>query len=430
MLKIRRSSTAVHVRRRDLLSYPNFRFAISGQFFSQTSDALTSFTLAELLVFSFNKGPSLSAMAGTLSVSAIPLVVVSPIAGHLVDRFNRKAILQRGHLLRALITACALLATNSQFRIVGYVVFGLLLGLTRILYTARATSFPRLVRKHELVAADSTSLIVGVIAGSTGAGIGMALGGNSVVALSIAVLGQSLASCLFGRISIDLGVGERQSSRGHLIPMFRQLAKPKTRYAMYATTSHRFILGICIASIALLVDSAYGLNTTGYVAVLGFSAAGSFCGSLTAEWFSEHFPRRSITVIAFSASSAVMLISCATASPQIGLLSIAVASFLFQNLRVRSDATIQANVSKTNIGHVFAAYDMLYNLAFIVGAIAGIGLSGMLAFTVVIACASTGFAAMSITFAVINDGKSEDETSSNLHPSIWRGFAKKSATAV
>ena len=430
MIRFRRTSSAVHVRRRDLFSYPSFRFAISGQFVSQTSDALTSFTLAELLVFSFNKGPSLSAMAWTLLISAIPLIVVSPIAGHLADRFNRKSLLQRGHLLRALITAVALLATDSQFRVVGYIVFGVLLGLTRILYTARATSLPRLVRKHELVAADSTSLIVGVLAGSTGAGIGMVLAGNSVIALSIAVLGQSLAACLFGRISIDLGIGEKRRSRGHLIPMFRQLMQPKTKFAMFATASHRLILGICIASIALLVDSAYGLNTTGYVAVLGFSAAGAFCGSLTAEWVSEHFPRRSITVIAFSASSAVTLVSCIAATPRIGLLSIAAASFLFQNLRVRSDATIQANVSKSNIGHVFAAYDMLYNLAFIIGAIAGIGLSGMFGFATVLACVSTGFAAMSIVFAVINDGKSDDDTSSSLHPSIWREFAKKPVAAA
>jgi len=430
VIRFRRTSSAVHVRRRDLFSYPSFRCAISGQFVSQTSDALTSFTLAELLVFSFNKGPSLSAMAWTLLISAIPLIVVSPIAGHLADRFNRKSLLKRGHLVRALITAIALLATSSQFRIIGYVVFGVLLGLTRILYTARATSFPRLVRKHELVAADSTSLIVGVLAGSTGAGIGMVLAGNSVVALSIAVIGQSLAAFLFGRISIDLGMGGKRRSRGHLIPMFRQLMQPKTKFAMFATASHRLILGICIASIALLVDSAYGLNTTGYVAVLGFSAAGAFCGSLTAEWVSEHFPRRSITVIAFSASSAVTLISCVAATPRIGLLSIAAASFLFQNLRVRSDATIQANVSKSNIGHVFAAYDMLYNLAFIIGAIAGIGLSGLFGFATVLACVSTGFAAMSIVFAVINDGKLDDDASSTLHPSIWREFAKKPATAA
>jgi hypothetical protein len=37
---------------------------------------------------------------------------------------------------------------------------------------------------------------------------------------------------------------------------------------------------------------------------------------------------------------------------------------------------------------------------------------------------------MSIVFAVINDGKLDDDASSTLHPSIWREFAKKPATAA
>jgi hypothetical protein len=73
---------------------------------------------------------------------------------------------------------------------------------------------------------------------------------------------------------------------------------------------------------------------------------------------------------------------------------------------------------------------MLYNLAFIIGAIAGIGLSGLFGFATVLACVSTGFAAMSIVFAAINDGKSDGEDSPHSHPSIWREFAKKPVTAA
>jgi hypothetical protein len=54
----------------------------------------------------------------------------------------------------------------------------------------------------------------------------------------------------------------------------------------------------------------------------------------------------------------------------------------------------------------------------------------MFGFATVLACVSTGFAAMSIVFAVINDGKSDDDKSSSLHPSIWREFAKNPVTAA
>ena len=419
------------MRRRDLFAYYDFRLAIGGQLLSQSSDALTSFTLAEILVFSFNSSPSLIAMASTLLMSAIPLIVVGPIAGHLADRFNRKSLLVNGHLARALIAGSAAISVLPKFHAFGYVAFALLLGLTRILYTARATAFPQLVRKHELVAADSTSLIIAVIAGSIGAAIGMATAHHyPVLALLFAATGQFVASRLFGMVKIDLGKGTSKNSLGHVLDAFKQLKKQKTKFAIYATASHRLILGMCIASISLLVDASYGLHTTGYVAVLGFSATGAFIGSVTAEWMSEHFPRRSITVIAFGGSAIVICIACLASTPRVGLIALSIASFLFQNLRVRADATIQTNVSKSTIGHAFAAYDMLYNLAFIFGAIVGIGLSGLLSFTAVLACVATSFAAMSVVFAVINDGKQDGETSPSQHPSIWRVSARKPVTAA
>ena len=419
------------MRRRDLFAYYDFRLAIGGQLLSQSSDALTSFTLAEILVFSFNSSPSLIAMASTLLMSAIPLIVVGPIAGHLADRFNRKSLLVNGHLARALIAGSAAISVLPKFHAFGYVAFALLLGLTRILYTARATAFPQLVRKHELVAADSTSLIIAVIAGSIGAAIGMATAHRyPVLALLFAAMGQFVASRLFGMVKIDLGKGTSKNSLGHVLDAFKQLKKQKTKFAIYATASHRLILGMCIASISLLVDASYGLHTTGYVAVLGFSATGAFIGSVTAEWMSEHFPRRSITVIAFGGSAIVICIACLASTPRVGLIALSIASFLFQNLRVRADATIQTNVSKSTIGHAFAAYDMLYNLAFIFGAIVGIGLSGLLSFTAVLACVATSFAAMSVVFAVINDGKQDGETSPSQHPSIWRVSVRKPVTAA
>ena len=76
MKQLRRATTAVHVRRRDLFKYIDFRRAISAQFSSQIADALTTVTLANVLVFKFSDGPSLRAMASTLVVSLIPLILV------------------------------------------------------------------------------------------------------------------------------------------------------------------------------------------------------------------------------------------------------------------------------------------------------------------------------------------------------------------
>ena len=420
MFRLRRSTSAIHVRRRDLFKYPDFRNAICGQFVSQSADALATLTLAQLLLFKFNEGPSIAALVSALIASALPLLLIGPIAGHLADRLPRRLLLSRGNALRGVITLCGLFATTASTRWFGYIIFGLLVALTRILYTARASSLAQLVRKHELVAAHSTSLILSVIAGALGAGLGTRISGNlPLVALAIAGSSQIFAAWLFGRISTPLGGGNSSAKHCDFRSLTSQFVSAKTRFAILATSLHRLMLGVCIASIALMVDRSYHLQTTGYVTVLGFSAAGSFTGSITAEWLSERYPRRSITVMSFVLAATAIGTAAVFESPRIGLVAVAICSLSFQNLRIRSDATIQANANKENVGRIFAAYDVLYNAAFLSGCAIGILASGVLKYSEILSLVTIGYACNAVIFLQMRDGKrSEDQT----HPSIVASF--------
>ncbi len=420
MLKLRRVSSAIHVRRRDLFKYPDFRNAIGGQFVSQSSDALATLTLAQILLFKFSEGPSITALTSALIASALPLLLVGPIAGHLADRLPRKLLLCRGNALRGTITLCGLFATTESTRWFGYVIFGLLVALTRILYTARASSLAQLVRKHELVAADSTSLILSVIAGAIGAGIGTGISGSMpIVALVVAGSGHIFASWLFGRISIPLGGGDQSDKHCDFRSLASQFVSAKTRFAILATSLHRLMLGVCIASIALMVDRSYHLQTTGYVTVLGFSATGSFTGSITAEWLSERYPRRSITVMSFVLAATAIGTASVFQNPRVGLVAVAICSLSFQNLRIRSDATIQANASKEKIGRIFAAYDVLYNAAFLSGCAIGILASGVLKYSEILSLVTVGYACNAAIFLRMRDGKRSEN---QAHPSITASF--------
>ena len=420
MIRLRRSTSAVHVRRRDLFKYPDFRNAIGGQFVSQSADALASLTLAQLLLFKFSDGPSITALTSALVASALPLLLVGPIAGHLADRLPRKLLLCRGNALRGVITLCGLFATTASTRWFGYIIFGLLVALTRILYTARASSLAQLVRKHELVAADSTSLILSVVAGAIGAGIGTGISGSMpIVALVVAGSGHIFASWLFGRISIPLGGGDQSDKHCDFRSLASQFVSAKTRFAILATSLHRLMLGVCIASIALMVDRSYHLQTTGYVTVLGFSATGSFTGSITAEWLSERYPRRSITVMSFVLAATAIGTASVFQNPRVGLVAVAICSLSFQNLRIRSDATIQANASKEKIGRIFAAYDVLYNAAFLSGCAIGILASGVLKYSEILSLVTVGYACNAAIFLRMRDGKRSEN---QAHPSITASF--------
>jgi MFS family permease len=404
------------VRRRDLLKYIDFRRAMSAQFLGQTADSLTTITLAQVLIFNLSAGPSLTAMTSSLVVSLIPYLVVGPISGDFADRFHRRILLSRGQLLRAAFTLLAIVSTFTSLsggRLVGFVCFCALLCLTRLLYTARATSLAALVRRHELVAADSSSLILGVIAGATGALISSQFSTQMpLVAFLISGTMHILAARQFAVIETELGGGARRTKTIRPSALLRQLWLPKTRFAMAATATHRALLGVCIASIAVMIDKSYNLNTTGYIAVLGFSAAGNFGGSVTAEWTSEKFPRRSITVIAFALTGFAIALACIFTNPFVALGAITVAAFSFQNLRVRSDATIQANASKANLGKIFASYDVLYNVAFIGGGIVGISATSFFKYQVVLAFVCGAYSVFAVIFTQLKDGKEKKFTHS------------------
>lgn len=406
VIRIRRALPPVHVRRRDLFAYPDFRFAMSGQMCSQMSDALTTFTLAEVLVFGPLGHASTSTLVSTMCSAAVPLLFAGPIAGRTADRVHRKHILMYGHFIRALLTLVAAVSILDDGRAVGFVSLALLTGLTRILYTARVTSIPQLVRRHELVGADSTSLILSVVAGALGAGLGSVLASTTpLIAFAIAALGQLVAAMLYRSIAAELG-GGRSSKDCDLKTLLAHLVRPRTKFAVLATTAHRLLLGLSLASVAMMIDARVQLSTAGSVVVLGSGAVGSFLGSMCAEWATETFPRRTIALLSFGLTALSMAIAAIIAHPFVGLGSLLAGAFLFQVLRVRSDASIQANVEPGALGQVFATYDIIYNLAFIIGGIAGVSLAPVTPYSVVVGAIVVAYIALAVMFAtVIKDGK-------------------------
>jgi hypothetical protein len=399
--------SAVHVRRRDLLKYPDFRQLLSSQFVSQVADALTTFTLAEMLLFTFSDGPSLRAMSVGFLLAAIPLVIVGPIAGNLVDRYRRNFLLWSGHVIRALVTLLLVPMVVWRIELLGYMVFGLLISLSRMLYTARATSLPRLVRRHELVAAGSSSLIAGVIAGSVGAGIGGIIAPSlPIIAIVIATIGHLVAAKGYGNIGGDLG-GAEVHERVSFLSVRKEIYSVKTRFVILSTMSHRFLLGTALAGIALFVDRTLHLNTTGYVSVLGAAAIGSFCGSIASEWITEHLTKRSITYLAFLLGAATMATAALFPRPLVGLCAVTFTAFSFQVLRIRADATVQANSHSESVGHIFTAYDILYNVSFIVGGTLGMIISLQFDLTAILGGVAIAYCFGALAFSVLPDGKGQ-----------------------
>lgn len=370
-----RHGELLHVTRRSLLKFRDFRCVVLGQVVSQASDALMLVVLAKSLLFAGTDGPTPVLLAQAAMSGAIPLVIAGPIAGYLADRWPRKQILVSGQAVRALLALLAGLTVYFSAATATLAAFVCCLCATRVLFTARVASVRHLVRQHELVAADSLMLIVGVVAAGIGASIfavSSLLG--SVGQLILVALGHFVAAYCFDRTRAWLG-GDGDTSGVRWRAVFTQLSCGKTRFAVLSTGAHRALVGMLVASVALDVDHRTNGAASGYALALGVAGAAGFLGSVTSEWMNERMPRRVLTVGCFATAS------CAVASvfvvPGIigRLAAVGICVFLFQNLRVASDATIQANAAPGSCGRVFAAYDITFNLSYIVGLLAGLALS-------------------------------------------------------
>jgi predicted MFS family arabinose efflux permease len=170
---------------------------------------------------------------------------------------------------------------------------------------------------------------------------------------------------------------------------------------------------MCLAAIAMMIDSTIGLSAAGSVVVLGCAAAGAFAGSFCAEWATEHFPRRVIASGSFFFSGTSLLIAAIVPRPYVALGSLAVAAFLFQILRVRSDASVQANANPMILGQIFAAYDIVYNVAFIAGGLLGVVLVDDVSFTTIVASVVLVYFLLAGIFLTIDDGKAEGREALN-----------------
>jgi MFS family permease len=386
-----RHDNQIHVSRRSLLGFSDFRRFLVGQFSAQLADAMFTIVVATTILFENESGPAASRLAQMVVSAAVPLVLAGPLAGIVTDRFSRRRILWVGQILRSLMCVILVIALITRRHELIVVLFGTQLCANRVLYTVRAASIRHLVRHHELVAADSLMLLAGPVAAGVGAGlvVGLRVLGPYIGLVMIAV---HVAS-LFFYVSIAAVLG---GGADHAVAPWREasqhLRESKARYAIVTTSLHRLVFGLLYAATAIHLESSLHSSGRAYAFVVSASGLGGFLGTWTAEWVNERIPRKSLTFGTFAFSAVVAGISALFIDSLIIVgACVCTIGFLFQNLRICNDATVQSNATRGAGGREFAVYDVTYNLLFLCGIVIALPLRTLLDTRDMVAIAATAF---------------------------------------
>jgi MFS family permease len=175
----------------------NYRNTWIGQVVSEVGDHFNNVAVFSLAVATTRSGMVVS---GVMLSRAIPAMLVGPLAGVVLDRFDRKRVMIASDLIRAVVAMLFILTVNRGGTWLLYVLSALLMVASPFFTSGRAAILPAIATSEELHTANSLTQTTQW----TTLALGAFLGGASVTAFGYrwAFFGNSL-SFLFSAICIS-----------------------------------------------------------------------------------------------------------------------------------------------------------------------------------------------------------------------------------
>ncbi len=331
-----------------------------GQLVSQLGDWFNTVAVYALL---YEITSSATAVAGMMVVQFLPIAVVGPMAGVIVDRFDRRKIMIGADLVRGVAVLGLLLADSQATVWIAYAAIGVSVAATGFFEPARSSAIPMVVAKRDLVSANALS----TASWSAMLAVGASLGG-AVTALAgrdVAFLINSLSFFLSAALIWQVRLPARQAHE-------RTGGFNELREGLAYMTSHPVVGSVAlvkggwsIAGGALLLLTVFGErifpiggSPAAGIGVLyaarGIGAAG---GALLVNQIVGREPqrlRRAIAPAYFAAGTAYATLAIA---PNIwsAAATVVVAHVFGSLLWVASSVMLQLSVPDRYRGRVFAA---------------------------------------------------------------------------
>jgi apolipoprotein N-acyltransferase len=364
---------------RRVLSAAPFRKLLGAQTAGQAADGFAQISFAQLVLFEAGRGASPGALAALLAVTLLPFSVVGPVAGMLIDRYDRRRVLVAASLVRVGIVLGGVPMLAADTTAPAYVAVLALLSTSRFVLAGKGASLPRTVDGGPLVLANALSAVAGMVAAFAGAVVGSTFVARAPAAGFVVAAGLYAAAALVWSRLADLGGGTATVTVGHAVRAgmaevaagARFVARTRAvRTPLLAVAAHRFLLGGGFIVLVLVADRRYRLEAPGYGLALAVTGVGAFLGSLAAPRLARRHDERALLPAGFFVAAAAATV--AGFDPSLGILvgGIGVAAFGFQTVKVLVDALVQRASPDVVRGRTFAAYDVLYNVAFVAAGLA------------------------------------------------------------
>ncbi|MGN6689102.1 MAG: MFS transporter [Actinomycetales bacterium] len=343
-----------------MLVRPGYRRLWAARTVSQAGDVV-QFTALALLVYSLT-GSGLG-VSGVVLAEIAPVLLLAPLAGPLVDRLPRVAVMVAADLAR-LVLAAVLAVWHGEVAVVYAVAFGLSAG--GVFFNPAAGSLlPTLVSEEQLVAANSglwsAAVLIQValapVAGllATTAGFGWAFTANAGSFAASALLLWGLRPGEAPRPVGPASIWTQGRAGWALLGRDRLLRALAVAQALAALSA-----GATSALLVVLAARRLQVTRAGYGLLLSAIGVGAFCGPLLLTRLGSRARRPGVLFGAFGLRGVVdLVLATVTAFPAAAGALVAYGLGTSAG-NVTFPTLLQTHVAAELRGRVFAGFDLIW----------------------------------------------------------------------
>jgi hypothetical protein len=378
-----------------LLRLPGLRRLLAARWTSQTADGIFQSGLAWLVLFSPDRQQSPAQIAGAAAIILLPFSLVGPFVGVFLDRWSRRSILVLGQFVRVVVLL-VLATVGDRFGLaVVYALAITALGVNRLLLAAFSACLPSVVPRGMLLPANALAptagtgwVVVGFGLGGSLLAVTRAAGASESSGSGLVLLAAASIMAVAGLLAMRFGrnelgpeqvrsgsvVGDLGGVVGGLVAVLRHLGKRRqARSALLVLGVHRFFFGLWSVQTTVYVlgsEGAGGLSAA--VVVAGFGSVGYVSAAVVTPLARRRLSDATWVCTALLVSSAAAL----AVAPVRGTVTLAAAAAVLglsaQSVKICVDTAVQRGVDDSFLGRAFVLYDVDFNVAFVLAAVAAI----------------------------------------------------------
>lgn len=336
------------------------------QLVSNLGDTLHYIALVVLVYQLTGRG---AAVAILVAAEVIPVLMLGPVAGVIIDRLNRKHVLIGADILRAVL-ALSLVWPQGTWH--AYVVAaGMAAGNTFFNPTVQAV-IPALTTEDQRLAANSvawsTGRLVQIVAAAVAGGLIALIGTDAAFALNAATF--AVSGLLIARLTIPAHAGQLGSDTKRGLGSYFTDARAGLRYALSDHLVSRLLLVQGLASFAvgatgamlvILSERHLGLTPSGFAWLIGAIGVGALLGPLIPNMLATDYrDARWLFVPYIIRGVGDILIAVFTPLPFV-LIILFIYGLNTSTGMVVYSSTIQGAVPDAVRGRVFTLLDVTWN---------------------------------------------------------------------